>query len=469
MTSNIAPIDLTDEVAVRLHLQTSGGGFLPTTNAVTLPQVTKEALFKTRVIDNLDLKKYVQDRVAEFDKEMGKVINEVEYNLKDTDYKTVILSTELATNYATITEIAGVYATQSAVGAIYGVEVNANGHVAGYKSIATGTASVFQIYAEKFAVSSSSTQEGYSPFQIDTVNHKINMTSNVAIDGNLLVSGTVTADSIAGNTISGITGQFSGTSYYTVDGRAYSLTNGRGFHSENNSGYGVVGKSSNDHGGFFYTTSTSTSAVGVVGTNVNGGNAVQGVASTGNFGLYTAQNGYIGGTTYPFTGAHYTFMKVEPTVGDIIISTDAIGVRVDQSFSYAEPSSVAMDSRVFGVANYSNRDLMESALRLDDFSETVDGERVIKPEFVDFIDNLIFDGYSIGATNSIGEGMINVCSDGGDIYNGYYICSSNTVGKGMKQADDILHNYTVAKALEDVVWANETLTTKMIACTYHCG
>ncbi len=27
------------------------------------------------------------------------------------------------------------YATQSAVGAIYGVEVNANGHVAGYKSI----------------------------------------------------------------------------------------------------------------------------------------------------------------------------------------------------------------------------------------------------------------------------------------------------------------------------------------------
>jgi hypothetical protein len=63
MTSNIAPIDLTDEVSVRLHLQTSGGGFLPTTNAVTLPQVTKEALFKTRVIENLDLKKYVQGKL----------------------------------------------------------------------------------------------------------------------------------------------------------------------------------------------------------------------------------------------------------------------------------------------------------------------------------------------------------------------------------------------------------------------
>ena len=55
----------------------------------------------------------------------------------------------------------------------------------------------------------------------------------------------------------------------------------------------------------------------------------------------------------------------------------------------------------------------------------------------------------------------------------------------MKQADDLQHNYTVAKATELVVWANEadgtdgvylsvgsdgiSYKTKMIACTYHSG
>lgn len=74
--------------------------------------------------------------------------------------------------------------------------------------------------------------------------------------------------------------------------------------------------------------------------------------------------------------------------------------------------------------------------------------------------------------NSIGEGLINVCSEGGNIETGDYICSSNTLGKGMKQDDDLLHNYTVAKSREDVVWTQEEIdnnTVKLIACTYHCG
>ena len=69
----------------------------------------------------------------------------------------------------------------------------------------------------------------------------------------------------------------------------------------------------------------------------------------------------------------------------------------------------------------------------------------------------------------MGEGGINVCNEGGNIEIGDYICSSNNKGKGMKQDDDLLHNYTVAKALESVDWSKETATTKMIACTYHCG
>jgi len=50
----------------------------------------------------------------------------------------------------------------------------------------------------------------------------------------------------------------------------------------------------------------------------------------------------------------------------------------------------------------------------------------------------------------------------------------------MKQDDDLMHSYTVAKAVEDVLWDNEIVgengcylingyKVKMIACTYHCG
>ena len=70
---------------------------------------------------------------------------------------------------------------------------------------------------------------------------------------------------------------------------------------------------------------------------------------------------------------------------------------------------------------------------------------------------------------SLGDGHILVCNEGGDISVGDYIASSDTSGHGKKQSDDLLHNYTVAKATEAVVWADEAGTTKLIACTYHCG
>ena len=70
---------------------------------------------------------------------------------------------------------------------------------------------------------------------------------------------------------------------------------------------------------------------------------------------------------------------------------------------------------------------------------------------------------------AVGDGHILVCSEGGNIETGDYICSSNTVGHGMKQSDDILRNYTVAKASEPVDWSTEESSTKLIACTYHAG
>ena len=79
---------------------------------------------------------------------------------------------------------------------------------------------------------------------------------------------------------------------------------------------------------------------------------------------------------------------------------------------------------------------------------------------------------------SLGEGQILVTNINGNIENGDYISSSNIAGYGMKQNDDLLHNYTVAKCIETVDWNNITDTIShsgndykyySIGCTYHCG
>ncbi len=51
--------------------------------------------------------------------------------------------------------------------------------------------------------------------------------------------------------------------------------------------------------------------------------------------------------------------------------------------------------------------------------------------------------------NSLGEGAIWVSNFNGNLENGDYITSSDIPGIGMKQDDDILHNYTVAKITMD--------------------
>ena len=71
---------------------------------------------------------------------------------------------------------------------------------------------------------------------------------------------------------------------------------------------------------------------------------------------------------------------------------------------------------------------------------------------------------------SLGDGVVLVNNQNGNIENGDYITTaSGSGGYGCKQNDDLLHNYTVAKSLEDVDWSTESESTKLIACTYHCG
>ena len=77
--------------------------------------------------------------------------------------------------------------------------------------------------------------------------------------------------------------------------------------------------------------------------------------------------------------------------------------------------------------------------------------------------------------NALGEGMIRVTDTGGNIETGAYICSSTRTGHGEKQDDDLLHNYTVAKATQPYNFASASndsdlgYKSVLIGCTYHCG
>ena len=104
---------------------------------------------------------------------------------------------------------------------------------------------------------------------------------------------------------------------------------------------------------------------------------------------------------------------------------------------------------------------------------------------------LFFPSISI---SQCGPGSCEVCEvsatitsvSGGDIVNGSvvisgnieagdYLATSTRGGYSQLQGDDILHNYTVAKASQDVDWSQETVDSekgfkwKTIACTYHAA
>ena len=189
---------------------------------------------------------------------------------------------------------------------------------------------------------------------------------------------------------------------------------------------------------------------------------------------------WVGTTQIAFTGGHISYSDTVINIGDIITVLESAIVTPTQTFQKVKVSESSQDKRVLGVVaeNCLNEDGL-FAIKMWCSRTSFDGEDTedelvfLNQEaesFYNYVEGLA--EVSILKTASIGEGGINVCSEGGNIDSGDYICSSSTPGKGMLQDDDLQHNYTVAKSLEDVTWTAEEITnniTKMIACTYHCG
>ena len=93
----------------------------------------------------------------------------------------------------------------------------------------------------------------------------------------------------------------------------------------------------------------------------------------------------------------------------------------------------------------------------------VDGV-ITDPTYVD----TLAETYNNTVINGVGEGAVNCCGENGDIAIGDLIVTSSTAGKGMKQSDNTVKAYTVARARQAVTFASPT-EVKLVACIYLCG
>jgi hypothetical protein len=192
--------------------------------------------------------------------------------------------------------------------------------------------------------------------------------------------------------------------------------------------------------GVFQNLGGTTTALAIAGTTYSG------YAGSGD-GQMNIVDGYL-----PFTGIHIAMINKGDvwTVGDIVCSKEVLAKKdVSNTLLRVEVVSTTNNKCVFGVIN--KESLYENYLDFD------------VATWYNYLE--LYSGLYI---NSVGEGCINVCGLNGDIEAGDLITSSTLRGKGMKQSDDLVRNYTVAKSTENVKF-DFPEQIKTIACTYMCG
>jgi hypothetical protein len=137
--------------------------------------------------------------------------------------------------------------------------------------------------------------------------------------------------------------------------------------------------------------------------------------------------------------------------------------QINEALPNVSLSTTINDKRVFGVIS----DKEERGSRQYAMGAWVSTFNVLKTEDPRLI------------INSLGEGGMWICNANGTLENGDYITTSNLPGYGMKQSDDVLHNYTVAKITEDCLfdsirtidfeYSGSAYKKQFVGVTYHCG
>ena len=237
-------------------------------------------------------------------------------------------------------------------------------------------------------------------------------------------------------------------------------TSGFGVYAQSTSSWALFARSTTGYGAQIISDSYIGLKVGVEGgtkaaimAESRNGNGVEAAGGGGAYDFYAAG---VGANYGPFTGSHDGLVELnfEPLQGDILVDLAiAHHAGISNTIAINALTTRPQQKNVIGVFV---------------------GQRPLDPEgppaALKGIIGLAFmaEKYKLITLNSVGEGQINVCGEGGDIEAGDYITTSSMPGKGMRQADDVLHSYTVAKAREPISF-NTPSETRLIACTYHCG
>ena len=247
----------------------------------------------------------------------------------------------------------------------------------------------------------------------------------------------------------GVTGVDAGGTSYGVDASANIAVRGIGntYGGQFTASGGTAGVSAY---GAAYGVQASSANVGVEGTG-----SVYGVIGVG--GTYDF---YSNGNSYgSFTGAHDALYRKDsaiPEVGDILVDMPLVIIGTKSS-TITEVAISQSPKQKTATGVFTSIDAL-------DFTS---GRAPAALSGFDDVESLgiIYDRLVM---NAVGEGVINVCGEAGDIEPGDLIVTSSIPGKGMLQGDDILRSCTVAEARQKVTFESPT-QIKQIACIYRCG
>ena len=289
-----------------------------------------------------------------------------------------------------------------------------------------------------------------------------------SIQVNKLTSGSSSFNNVtfglgSGNSVAGYTAG----GYFTASGATrmgvIGLNNGGGFAG----GYSTVGSTaalfaanatSTAHNAF--NTTASLAAGTIAGYFTDGTNIIE--LCNGTYAFQTS-----GGNFGTFTGGHDALLDTATVIteGDIVVDTEVVAKpNVFDAVTKVSPSSSASQKGVVGVyAKDAHENHTPTALAKEVTSSGGITSRVLDPQY-----DYLYPTHKNIVINSVGEGLVNVCGENGNIEIGDLIVSSSTTGKGMKQSDDIVRGCTVAKARETVTF-NSPDEVQQIACIYLCG
>jgi hypothetical protein len=201
---------------------------------------------------------------------------------------------------------------------------------------------------------------------------------------------------------------------------------------------------------------------------------LRGIVIGGNTnGLYVLGAGVSTVGFTPFTGMHVCLKPNTITVqpGDICVDTSIyLKPNINDTLSFIDLSnSPAMKGAIGIYTNMSEASIpnyMETQVEIPYMDHGVEQYEVVNkldPQYIPLLEE-----NTLILVNGVGEGLINVCGENGDLAVGDLIVTSSISGKGMKQDDDIVRSITVARSREAVTFASPT-EVQQIACIYLCG